>query len=160
MAELRALVASLGLEDVRTLVQSGNVVFRGTAVAAHDVAERIERRIAEVFGLDVAVLVRTPVELAEIAASNPFLPGETELSKLHVAFLDRVPGADAVARLDARRSPPDAFSVRGREIFLHYPSGAGRSKLTLDYFERRLAVRGTARNWNTLTKLLAMTGDG
>ena len=62
-----------------------------------------------------------------------------------------------VARLDPQRSPPDAFSIRGREIYLHFPNGAGRSKLTIDYFERLLAVRATARNWNTLTRLLAMT---
>lgn len=160
MTELRSLVTSLGFDDVRTLVQSGNVVFRGPAADAQLIAAGIEQRIAEVFGFDVAVLLRTPAELAETAANNPFLPHETDLSKLHVAFLDQEPAAEAVARLDPRRSPPDAFSVRGREIFLHYPHGAGRSKLTLEHLERRLAVRGTARNWNTLTRLLAMTGGG
>ena len=159
MTELEALFSSLGLEEVTTYIQSGNVVFRSSTDRAEELTSRIERRIVDVLGLSVAVLLRTPAELEEIAGHNPFLAGEAVHSKLHVGFLDRPPDADAVAQLDAHRSPPDAFSVRGREIYLHFPNGAGRSKLTIDYFERRLEVRATARNWNTLTRLLALAQE-
>ena len=74
-----------------------------------------------------------------------------------MVFLDRAPKAAAVAKLDPDRSTPDAFEVTGREIYLRLPNGAGRSKLTLDYFERVLGVRGTARNWRTVSALVELT---
>ncbi len=156
MAELKSLFSSLGFRDVATYIQSGNVVFRSPAGDAHDIAAGIEQRIAEVFGVSVTVLLRTPAELGEIADSSPFLGDESDLAKLHVVFLDGQPAANANTQLDPKRSPPDQFSLRGREIYLHLPNGAARSKLTIDYFERRLGVKATARNWNTLIKLLAL----
>jgi uncharacterized protein (DUF1697 family) len=157
MAELKPALSALGFEDVVTYIQSGNVVFRSPSRAAGDVAADVERQIAQVFGVDVAVLVRTPAQLRKIAADNPFLGKGADLSKLHVVFLDARPGKDAIAKLDPDRSPPDAFSVRGREIYLRLPKGAGRSKLTIDWFERALSVRATARNWKTLGKLIELT---
>jgi uncharacterized protein (DUF1697 family) len=159
MSGLKSLFKSLGFENVVTYIQSGNVVFRSPAGDAQALAVGIEERIAEVFGVSATVLLRTPAELGEIAGSNPFVSRKADLSKLHVVFLDGPPAADAVAELDPKRSPPDEFSVRGREIYLHLPNGAGRTKLTIDYFERRLGVRATARNWRTLTKLLALTRE-
>jgi len=156
MGELKSSLSSLGLEDVVTYIQSGNVVFRSSAGHTR-VAGDIEQRIAEAFGVSVTVLLRTPAELRTVARSSPFLSGQADLSKLHVVFLSERPKANAVAGLDPERSPPDAFSVRGREIYLHLPNGSGRSKLTIDYFERRLGVAATARNWNTLIKLNALT---
>jgi uncharacterized protein (DUF1697 family) len=157
MPELKSLFASMGLEEVSTYIQSGNVVFRSAAGDEQDVADEIEERIAEAFGVSTTVLLRTPAELVEIAGNNPFLGGDADVSKLHVVFLSARPPAGAVEELDPERSPPDEFSVRGREIYLNLPNGAGRSKLTIDYFERRLGVRATARNWKTLTKLIELT---
>jgi uncharacterized protein (DUF1697 family) len=156
MSGLKSSLSSLGLEDVVTYIQSGNVVFRTTA-GARAVADRIEQRIAKDFGVDVTVLLRTPAQLRAVARSNPFLGGEADLSKLHVVFLSGRPVASAVAELDPERSPPDEFSLLGREIYLRLPNGSGRSKLTIDYFERRLGLAATARNWNTLIKLIALT---
>jgi uncharacterized protein (DUF1697 family) len=155
MTELRALLESLGHEDVVTLLQSGNAVLRAGG-RADAVARAIEEAITAELGLAVRVLLRTPAELREIAARNPFLGGEDDLSKLHVVFLDGEPAPAGVGGLDPQRSPGDAFTVSGRQIYLHYPNGAGRTKLSLDYFERRLGVAGTARNWNTLLKLTAL----
>jgi uncharacterized protein (DUF1697 family) len=157
MPELKSLFASMGLEEVSTYVQSGNVVFSSSTGDAQALAVEVEERIDEAFGLGTTVLLRTPAELAEIADSNPYLAREADLSKLHVVFLSGPPEADAVAELDPARSPPDEFAVSGREIYLHLPNGAGRSKLTMDYFEKRLGVRATARNWKTVTKLLELT---
>jgi len=153
MAELRSAFSSLGHEDVSTLIQSGNVVFRSDAADVTAVAREIEQRLADDFGLDVSVLLRTPPELSQVAGANPFLAGETDLSRLHVLFLGAAPAAGAVAGLDPSRSPPDRFSVHGHEIYVHYPNGAGRSRLTVGYFESRLGVGATARNWNTVLKL-------
>jgi uncharacterized protein (DUF1697 family) len=157
MAELRSALSSLGFEDVVTYIQSGNVVFRSPGGNAKEVATRIEKEVAKRFGVNAAVLIRTPPELAKIADANPFLSGESDLKKLHVVFLDARPGAKAAAQLDPARSPPDEFTLSGREIYLHLPNGFGRSKLTIDYFERRLGATATARNWKTLLELLQLT---
>jgi uncharacterized protein (DUF1697 family) len=157
MPELKSLLATMGFEDVSTYIQSGNVVFSSASDDRQKLAAELEKRIAAAFEVSPTVLLRTPAELAGIAASNPFLSRESDLSKLHVVFLSAPPSANAVGQLDPARSPPDEFSVHGREIYLHLPNGAGRSKLTIDYFEKRLGVRGTARNWKTLTKLVELT---
>jgi uncharacterized protein (DUF1697 family) len=157
MSELKRSLSSLGLEDVVTYIQSGNVVFRSPAGDAAGLAGGVEHRIAEDFGVSITVLLRTPSELKAVARNNPFLKGKADLSKLHVVFLSGRPAAKAAAALDPERSPPDELSVRGREIYLHLPNGAGRSKLTIDYFERQLGVAASARNWNTLIKLIALT---
>jgi uncharacterized protein (DUF1697 family) len=157
MPELRSLFESLGHADVSTYVQSGNVVFRSSTGDGKALAAELEERIRSAFDVSPAVLLRTPEELAEVAAANPFLERESDFLKLHVVFLSAAPAADAVEELDPNRSPPDEFSVLGREIYLHLPNGAGRSKLTIDYFEKRLGVRATARNWKTVTKLLELT---
>jgi len=151
MSGLRELLEELECDDVATYIQSGNAVFR-SSLGVEAAAVAIEAGITERFGLAIRVLVRTPDDLAAIAATNPFL-GRDDLARLHVVFLDAAPKVAAVAALDPERSPGDEFAVSGREIFVHYPNGSGRSKLTLDWFERQLGVAGTARNWNTLLKL-------
>ena len=159
MPDLKSSFSSLGLEDVVTYIQSGNVVFRSPARGAQKLATAIEGQIAKDFGVDVTVVLRTAAELEKIAEGNPFAKGKPDLSKLHLVFLDRTPAKSAVAELDPERSPPDEFDVRGREIYLRLPNGMGRTKLTGDYFERQLGVAATARNWKTLTKLLELTRD-
>ena len=153
MAELKASFEALGFEDVATYINSGNVVFQGTKPDA----AAIEKRIAKDFGRDVSVLLRTPKQLAAIAKGNPFPKAEGK--RLHVYFLSDKPTAKAAAALDPDRSPPSEFKLSGREVYLHTPDGIGRSKLTIDYFERTLGVRATARNWNTVTKLRELAGS-
>jgi uncharacterized protein (DUF1697 family) len=158
MAGLRAALQEAGYEDVSTYIQSGNVVVRSGA-SGGAVGRGVERVIEESFGFTVRVLVRTHDELEAIAAGNPYLErkSKAETSKLHVVFLDGSPSAASIARLDPNRSPGDEFTVTGHEIYLHHPNGYGRSKLSLDWFERGLGVAGTARNWNTLLKLIELT---
>ncbi|MFN8187053.1 MAG: DUF1697 domain-containing protein [Gaiellales bacterium] len=156
MSELREALASLGLEDVVTYIQSGNVVFRSAATPT-EIARDLEQRIAEAFSLETTVVLRTAAELASIAGDNPYAARGTEPRTLHVVFLGGAPGAEDVARLDPERSPPDSFTVRGSEIYVCFPNGSGRSKLTLDYFERNLDVRATMRNWSTVVRLVELT---
>jgi uncharacterized protein (DUF1697 family) len=155
MAMLRDVFASLGLEDVVTYIQSGNVVFT-SGVKAAQVASDIAGAINQEFGLSVPVIVRTRAELAKVATSNPYLKPGADPSHLHVTFLAEKPTAAAIKQLDPERSAPDEFVVHGREIFMLLPNGMGRSKLTIDYFERRLGTTATARNWNTVNKLLEL----
>jgi uncharacterized protein (DUF1697 family) len=153
MPELRAVFEDLGFTDVVTYVQSGNVAFR----APRADAGAISRRLKEAFGLELPVVLRTGRELAAVASRNPFLREGAEPKLLHVVFLDRKPAAGAQKRIDPERSPDDRFSLSGRELYLEYPNGSGRSKLTLTYLERCLGVNGTARNWNTVLKLVELT---
>lgn len=156
MADLRSALSNLGFGEVQTYLQSGNIVLDPGELRFGELPTALESAIADDFGLEVRVIVRTRADLAAVAAEHPFRNDDSNHSRLHVVFLERKPAAGKVASLDPDRSPPDQFEVRGREIFLFYPSGQGRSKLTLDYFERQLGMAGTARNWNTVTKLLEM----
>jgi uncharacterized protein (DUF1697 family) len=155
MAELATLCGEIGFGEPRTYVQSGNVVFASERDRS-DLAGELEGAIAERFGYPIRVILRTPEELDGVLAANPFLADEDRPARLHVVFLDDEPESKAVAELDPDRSPPGRFRVIGREIYLHTPEGYGRSKLTVDWFERRLGVTGTARNWNTVRNLREM----
>lgn len=153
MADLRALFADLGHTDATTLVQSGNVLFgaRGADLAALE--GRLEQEFAARFGFASRFLLRARNELAEVASRNPFPAAQADPATLHVVFLRDAPAAEAIAALVP--SPPDLFVVDGRHVYVHYPAGAGRSKLKLD-----LGVPATARNWNTLTRVLELLGPG
>ena len=152
MADLRGLCEGLGFGEVATYIQSGNVVFTSDH-SVEEVGRRLEAAIAERFGfaVAVAVVVRTRAELAAVAASHPFAGRQTDLAKLHVVFFEEPPPPEAVAALKAADTSPDEVAVEGREAFVHYPNGSGRSKLSLDEFGE-----GTARNWRTVTKLLEL----
>lgn len=165
MADLRQVFTGLGLADVATYIQSGNVVFTSTGSAAGaELAADIERAIAGTFGFDVPIVIRSADEMADVAGANPFLARGVEASLVSVGFLAGVP---TPARVSALRADPladpaiaggDEFVVRGAEVYLHHPNGYGRTKLTTGYFDRRLSVTMTVRNWRTVTTLLDMTG--
>lgn len=154
MEDLREVLRSLGHTDVETYLQTGNAVFTTTRTDAAALAREIEDEIGRQLGSDAKVLVRTPAELAALVDANPFPRAVTEPSKLHVAFLSETPDAERVASIDPARFAPDEFRVGERAIYLWYPNGAGRTKLTNDLLERRLGVTATSRNWNTVLKLL------
>jgi uncharacterized protein (DUF1697 family) len=156
MKELRALFEELGHEDVRTYLQSGNVVFEGRSSTSRKLAAEIESAIAKSFDLTVSVIVRTRRELERVTTGNPFPTQGVNPTSLHVMFLAKSASAKAIRTLDPDRSPPDEFEVRGSEIYLRFPKGSGRSKLTIDYFEKKLGTRATARNWNTVVKVLEL----
>lgn len=157
MDELRAVFAGAGCVDVVTYIQSGNVVFRpprGTTTDA--LRTSLEQRIAATFGFPVAVLVRSAEQWEQIVSANPFAAAGADPKTLHVMVLAAEPPGIRVGELDPDRSPPDEFVVAGSEIYLRYPKGSGRSKLSVDYFERRLDTVATARNWNTVLRLVAL----
>jgi len=152
MADLRSALSEAGFVDARTHLQSGNLLLTPRS-EPNRLAKTLEQTIEEGFGLRVRVITRTRKELEAIIARNPFLKPGMKPSTLHAVFLESAPTAGKVAALDPDRSPPDRFAVSGKEIYVHYPEGSGRSKLALDYFEHKLGLAGTARNWNTVTKL-------
>ena len=162
MAGLRDALTAAGHRDVRTYVQSGNVVLssRASAASVASVASSVHREIAEGFGLDVPIVVRTAAQIADIAAHNPFdRAGADPGRQLHVAFLATRPADEAVAALEPRRAAPEELHVRGTEIYLWCPDGFGRSKV-LTGVERALGTAMTVRNWRTVTELLRLAAEG
>jgi uncharacterized protein (DUF1697 family) len=156
MADVRAAVGAAGYENVTTLVQSGNVVLTGRGKSASAVGATIEAALRNAMNLDVDVMVRTSRDLATIAAAHPFIAPRIDPKFLHVGFLKAKPAAGAVRTLGAADFGPDRFALRGTELYLHYGSGQGRSKMTAAFFERTLGIPMTMRNWNVVTKLDAM----
>jgi uncharacterized protein (DUF1697 family) len=156
MKDLAGLFTAAGCDDVRTFIQSGNVIFKATLTLAARLPAAIAERIAERYGYRTPVVLRTATELADVVANNPFLKQGAAEDTLHVLFLASLPTSDLINALDPGRSPPDAFIVQGREVYLHLPDGVARSKLTNAYFDAKLATTSTGRNWRTVTKLLEL----
>jgi len=160
MADLRALLSEdLGLADVRTLLQSGNAVFTSDAAPAaleRDVADAIAARL----GLEVPVVVRTRDELAAVVALNPLGDVADEPKRYQVSFLAGDPDPEAVAALEAADLAPERVAVHGREVYAWHADGIQRSPLARLITDKRLGTVATARNWNTVTKLLELADGG
>ena len=153
MDDLRAVFEALGGQDVRTYVQSGNVVFGSAERKPAELIAEAEARLGRQHGVDTRVLLRTSAELAGVAAGNPFLEVGNGPATLHVTFLATAPDETRVRQLARREPGPDTFRLAGREVFLHCPNGYGRTKLTNAFFEKQLDVAATTRNWRTVTTL-------
>ena len=153
MRDLSGIFVAAGCENVRTLIQSGNVIFTAESRVSKGLADVVTAQISERFGHRVPVILRTAQQLSEVVSNNPFSHVE---EMLHVMFLADRPGSKEVAALDPNHSAPDAFSVVGQEIYLHLPNGGAKTKLTNAWFDSRLATTSTVRNWRTVTRLLAM----
>jgi uncharacterized protein (DUF1697 family) len=156
MAELRKALLDLGLSDVQTYIQSGNVVFRSPRGAAK-VAAEIESQLGRDFGAEIKVLLRTHEQLRQVVRRNPLVGSSRDVSKLHVTFLAEAPGSARGASLDATSFPPDEFRLLGREVYIHCPDGYGKTKINNAFFERSLGVAATTRNWKTVTTLATMS---
>jgi uncharacterized protein (DUF1697 family) len=154
MEPLRAAYEALGLKDVRSLLQSGNVLFRSSVKDSRQLARRIKQELERKFGLQIEVVIRTLPELESIFERSPVLSPRADRAKLLVMFLTGVPDAQGQARLVKGHKGSEMLEIRGPEVYLYYPDGVGRSKLTTAVLERHLGAMGTARNWNTLTKLV------
>lgn len=154
MADLRAVLCSLGYGGVTTYLQSGNALFSDPRDDPAELEREIEEGIARDLGLSVRVLIRTRDELARVIDDNPFPHATANPTQLHVSFLSTPPEGERLAGIDARQFEPDQFQVGDRVIYLQYPNGSARTKLTNDFWERRLGLSATARNWNTVTRLL------
>jgi uncharacterized protein (DUF1697 family) len=159
MADLRMCLAECGMIEPRTLLQSGNAIFRSrTAPAA--VEARLEAEVRERWSMAIDIMVRTAAEWAAVIDHNPF-PKEarTDPGHLLVMFLKAAPGAGAVRGLRQQIKDREFVEAVGRELFVTYPDGVGRSRLTANVIEKALDTRGTARNWNTVLKVQALANQ-
>jgi uncharacterized protein (DUF1697 family) len=158
MPALREALAEAGFEDVQTYLQSGNVVLSSRA-APKTVARKCEGLVADRFGLDIDVVVRTRDELAEVVRRNPLGDVAKDPKRYQVSFLDRKPAAEVVRKLEALAAGDERVVASNRELYAWHPKGVARSKLWAALAGRGLGVTATARNWTTVAKLLELA-DG
>jgi uncharacterized protein (DUF1697 family) len=156
MADLSSLFINLGYTDALTYIQSGNVIFSSEIITdEHEIALNIEKAILKKFSYVVPVMIRTAEELRKLYSVNPYLSEEKfESSKIAVIFLHEKVTEGQINEVTGIDYPPDKFKILGREIFIFCPNGFGRTKLYTNFFEKKMGVIGTARNWKTVTTML------
>ena len=158
MKELAEMYESLGFKNVKTYVQSGNVVF-DAAGEPDKLSKNIESGIKKQFALDVKVMVRTPEEIKRIIKANPFLKRKgIDIIRLHVVFLSAKPEPAIVKDLKVNKKESEEFIIAGSEIYLYFPKGMGTAMLQPGILEKKLNVAATARNWNSVNALAEMAG--
>jgi uncharacterized protein (DUF1697 family) len=158
MPALRELLGGAGFEDVRTYVQSGNVVLR-SKLSPQRVGRECEKQIAGELGLEIDVVVRTRDELAEVVARDPLGEVALDPKRYQVSFLSAEPDPGIVSKLEPLKADSERFVLIGREFYSWHPAGVGRSKLWSRLAGRGLGVIATGRNWTTVTILLAMADE-
>jgi uncharacterized protein (DUF1697 family) len=156
MAELLSLYNDLGFQDSETYIQSGNVIFKGADnLAADGIARMIEKAVLDRFGYTIPVMIRTVEEMRSLISVNPFLNQENfEPSKMAVILLYERATEHQIQKVASIDYQSDRFEISGKEIFIYCPNGFGRTKLYTNFFEKKMGVTGTARNWKTITTIL------
>ncbi len=159
MVRLKGLFELLKLTEVVTYIQSGNIVFAAPANRSPaDLGIEISALLHQETGNEIGVFVYTAEEFGQICRANPFIREEgIDIKKLHVVFLDSTPTPDVLKQLGPQVDGADCFIPAGRVIYLHCPLSYGKTRFSNQYFEKRLYLRATTRNWNTVNKLLKLT---
>ena len=151
MEKLKKLYESLGLEKVKTYIQSGNVIFESTTTKTAELKKKLEEKISQTFGFEVIVIIRTVEEMEKVIDASPFK--EKDENKILVTFLSDPPKEIPLQEIEKVKSASEEFSISGKEIYLFFPDGYGRTKLANNFFERKLKLAATTRNWRTINKL-------
>ena len=157
MQELVDLYRSLGYANVRTYLQSGNVLFSYADKEPSGIAAKIEKALKQRLGIDAPVFVRTRDQLRTVVVGNPF--SEENGSKLHVAFLRTLPTNVPLDKLKSLRAGGEEFAVKNQEVYLFLPNGFGRSKLSNNFLEKAFGIPATTRNWNTVNAVSDLAAE-
>jgi uncharacterized protein (DUF1697 family) len=158
MADLKQAVTGLGFEEVRTYLQSGNMVFKAAKASNTELAEQIASAIRAQKAMDVKVMVRTARAWDRVIADLPYPQAEAQPKTVHAFILDDQPAEDRIAMLRAKDAGSEAWEIVGDTLYLHTPDGFGKSVLG-NTIERTLKVPMTARNWNTVRALRELAGS-
>lgn len=156
MADLKSLCEKLNWENVKTYIQSGNVIFNSDSANA-ELEDELEKAIAESFGFQVPVIVRTVQELQSAIDQNPFI--SQEINQLHLTFLKQKPSDDALLKISGYNYEPDQFKIEDKEVFIFCSGKYHKSKLSNNFFEKKLNTGATTRNWKTVLKLLELSNN-
>ena len=153
MADLERVFQGLGHSRVATFIQSGNVIFTSSDASSTELVRGIEQALAVELGLNVSALLRSRREMERVIQESPFLETGRDLTKLHVTFLAEEPTRSLGDDFDQQSFRPDKYWLGTREVYLHCPLGYGRTRLNNSFWERRLGISATSRNWNSVTRL-------
>jgi uncharacterized protein (DUF1697 family) len=159
MADLKQLFIELGFSDVSTYIQSGNVLFSTEKQEEEDqLAGKLEQSIYESFGFEVAVIIRNSYEVEKTIAGNPFLSqSNAEIEHLHLTFLKDIPATNNLTEINRLDFSPDRFQVIGKDAYIYCSAKYSDTKLTNQFFEKKLKVSATTRNWKTVIKLAELS---
>ncbi|MCB9420500.1 MAG: DUF1697 domain-containing protein [Ardenticatenaceae bacterium] len=155
MRELVTVLAGLGLENIQTYIQSGNVVFQTDRVDLAELAVEMGTAVAQSHGFTPKIMLLEAHQLEDAIAANPYPQGESDPKSVHFYFLEAVPAAPDLAALEALKTEREQFQLIDDVFYLYAPDGIGRSKLA-ERVEKALGVSATARNWRTVSKIMAM----
>ena len=153
MTDLVKHCEALGLKNVKTYIQSGNVIFQSPDSAPEKISLKIAKKIKKEYGFDVPVMVKSAKDLKQILNNNPFIERGENTNQLYVTFLSDVPRRELVNNIDPKRFLPEEFTWDKNVIYFFSPNGYGNAKMNNNFFENKLKVEATTRNWKTVTKL-------
>lgn len=156
MNELKEIYASSGFENAQTYIQSGNVIFDCSENNIAAIIEKIEKKIKQTFDFDVVVFIRTKDEFKKLIENSPF--AAQDINNLYVTFLNDAPAKISEEELKKAKAASEDLLISGREIYLLCPDGYGRTKLSNNFFEKKLKLSATTRNWKTVIKLFEIAG--
>lgn len=161
MADLKIYLEELSFQNVQTYIQSGNIIFKYKSTNAVSLERMIEKKILEKYGFNVPTLVKTPDEIEYVIKNNPFLKDKKKATdRMYVTFLSEMPEKDNVKNLKDFNYNPEEYILDGKNIFFYSPNGYGNAKMNNNFFEKKLKVDATTRNWKTVNKLFELAKIG
>lgn len=154
--DLKSLCEKLGLEQTQTYIQSGNLIFNSDKQNS-ELEEILEKAISERFEFEVPVIVRNSKELKITAKRNPFFDQQVDINHLHLTFLKEKPGKESLDKIQSSNFEPDKFKIDENDVFIYCEGKYHQSKLSNNFFEKKLKVGATTRNWKTVLKLIELS---
>ncbi|MBV6647454.1 MAG: DUF1697 domain-containing protein [Cyclobacteriaceae bacterium] len=154
MDELRALMSKAGLQKVQTYIQSGNIIFQSEDKSADELSSTIQQAIFDTYQFEVPTLIKKPEDLQKAVDENPFI--DKDQSRLYLTLLEAQPQAEKLSLLKSISHDPEEWVIEKDVIYFFSPQGYGRAKMNNNYFEQKLKVKATTRNWKTINKLVEM----
>jgi len=160
MADLRSHLAELNLQNIKTYIQSGNILFKSAETNQAVLEQQIKNKIEEKYGFDVPVMVKLATDFQRVIENNPFAKDESnDIKCMHITFLGSVPVQEQIDHLATYNYPSEEYVLEDKDIYFYAPNGYGRAKMTNNFFEKKLKVRATTRNWKTVNKLFVMANE-
>jgi len=158
MAELREHLAELEYSNVETYIQSGNIILKTDIHEKNEIQKSINYLITDKYGFNVEVFVKTPADLQHVLDNNPFINERNlDIERIYYTFLEKEPDITNVQKLAEYSFPPEEYILDGVNLYFYSPDGYGRAKMNNNFFENKLKVFATTRNWKTVKKLYDMT---
>lgn len=160
MADLRSHLQELKLQNIKTYIQSGNILFKSDETNQSILEQQIKDKITEKYGFDVPVMVKLATDFQRVIESNSFAKDETnDIKCMHITFLGSSPTQENIDHLATYNYPSEEYFLEGKDIYFYAPNGYGRAKMNNNFFEKKLKVRATTRNWKTVNKLFIMANE-